>query len=220
MWLLRPFGVYRPQNDTWLLADAVRQAGIRPGADVLEICSGTGALSIVAAATRPRTQTAVDVCRRAALATRVNTAVRGIDVRVECGDAFETVLGRRFDLVLANPPYVPGVADVPVGRARAWDAGVDGRAVLDRLCATAPLLLAPGGALLVVHSALSGVETTLRQLRGGDLKASVVARADVPFGPVLRARQRLLRDQGRIRPGQQVEELVVIRADRPSVGTA
>ncbi|HEX2132511.1 MAG TPA: HemK2/MTQ2 family protein methyltransferase [Actinophytocola sp.] len=220
MWLLRPFGVYRPQNDTWLLADAVRQAGIPAGADVLEICSGTGALSVVAAGTRPRSQTAVDISRRAAWATRVNTAVRGIDVRVECGDAFETMLGRRFDLVLANPPYVPGVPDAPAGRARAWDAGVDGRAVLDRLCATAPLLLAPGGALLVVHSVLSCVDTTLHQLRGGGLKASVVARADVPFGPVLRARRRLLREQGRIEPDQRYEELVVIRADRPVAGNS
>lgn len=215
MLLLRPFGVYRPQGDTWLLAEALNEAGIRPGADVLEVCCGTGALSIAAARTRPGSITAIDLCRRAVWATRINTAIRGIPVKVEHGDAFEQLRGRRFDLVLANPPYVPGVADLPTrGPARAWDAGTDGRAVLDRLCAMAPELLAPGGSLLTVHSALCGVDTTLHQLREGGLKASVVARAEEPFGPVMRARVGELRAQRLIARGQQHEELVVIRADR------
>jgi release factor glutamine methyltransferase len=215
MWLLRPRGVYRPQADTWLLADVLDRAGFAPGADVLEICCGTGALSVVAARTRPRSLTAVDCSRRAALATRFNTAVRGIRVRVERGDAFARTNGRRFDLVIANPPYVPGEPALPArGAARAWDAGVDGRAVLDRLCAAAPALLAPGGTLLVVHSALCRVSTTLRQLRDGGLTASVVARAEEPFGPVMRAREHLLRERGLIAEGQRHEELVVVRADR------
>jgi release factor glutamine methyltransferase len=216
MWLTRPPGVYPPQHDTWLLAGALAAAGIRPGADVLDVGCGTGALSVAAASTRPRTITAVDVSRRAVLAARLNTFLRGIRARVLCGDAFERVAGRTFDLILANPPYVPGAAHRPRGRHRAWDAGVDGREVLDRLCANTPLLLAPGGTLLVVHSGLSDVDKTMRQLRGGGLKAAVVARAEVPFGPVLRARARRLRELGLVEPGQRSEELVVIRGDRPS----
>ncbi|MBB4911495.1 HemK2/MTQ2 family protein methyltransferase [Actinophytocola algeriensis] len=215
MKLLRPLGVYRPQGDTWLLADALRNAGIPPGGDVLEICCGTGALTIVAARTRPKSMTAVDVCRRATLATRFNTAIRGLRVTVEHADAFDRVWGRQFDLVLANPPYVPGVSDLPTrGRSRAWNAGADGRAVLDRLCAHAFDLLAPGGSLLTVHSALCGTDTTLNLLRETGLKASVVARAEEPFGPVMRRRADRLRDLGLIAPGQHHEELVVIRADR------
>ena len=215
MILLRPFGVYRPQADTWLLGEALRQAGIRPGADVLDIGCGTGAVSILAATTRPRSQTAMDCSRRAVWTTRVNAALRGVRVRVEWGDALELAAGRRFDVVLANPPYVPGVPAVPTrGRSRAWDAGADGRAMLDRLCVLAPCVLAPDGVLLLVQSALSGVDTTLRQLRGGGLKATVVGRAEVPFGPVMRGREKLLRDQGLLDPEQRYEELVVIRADR------
>lgn len=214
MWLLRPYGVYRPQGDTWLLARALSQAGIRPGADVLDIGCGSGALSILAARTRPRTQTAVDVSHRAVWTTRLNTMVRGIRVRVERGDAFNHLAGRRFDLILANPPYVPGESVVPSrGPSRAWDAGADGRAVLDRLCAAAPLLLAPSGTLLIVHSTLSRVDATLSLLRDGGLKASVVERADEPFGPVMRKRVQLLRGQGLLAPDQRHEELVVIRAD-------
>lgn len=216
MWLTLPPGVYPPQHDTWLLADALAAAGIRPGATVLDACCGTGALSIAAARTRPRSITAVDVSRRAVLATRINTLARGVSVDVERGDVFERMAGRTFDLVLANPPYVPGVAKKPRGRHRAWDAGVDGRELLDRLCANAPLLLAPAGTLLVVHSGLCDEDRTLRQLRGGGLKAAVVARAEVPFGPVLRARQHRLLDLGLIEPNQRFEELVVIRGDQPA----
>jgi release factor glutamine methyltransferase len=217
MWLLRPPGVYRPQGDTWLLARALRDAGIPPGGAVLEIGCGTGALSIAAAETSPRSMTAFDLSRRAVLAARFNTAVRGLPVRVRRGDALEQAAGDEFDLVLANPPYVPGVRDLPTrGPRRAWDAGEDGRAMLDRICAMAPILLAPGGVLLTVHSALCDVDRTLAQLRGGGLKASVVARADEPFGPVMRGRVEQLRTLGLIDPEQRVEELVVVRGDRLS----
>lgn len=214
MWLTLPPGVYAPQHDTWLLTDALTAAGIRPGGTVLDACCGTGALSIAAAGVRPSSVTAVDVSRRAVWATRVNTFVRGLPVRVERGDVFERMAGRTFDLILANPPYVPGAATKPRGRHRAWDAGVDGRELVDRLCANAPLLLAPGGTLLLVHSGLCDPDRTLRQLRGGGLKAAVVARTEVPFGPVLHARRRRLLDMGLIETDQLSEELVVIRGDR------
>lgn len=216
MSLTRPPGVYRPQQDTELLAAALRAAAIPPGTDVLDVGCGTGALSIVAASTRPRTITAVDVSRRAALTTRLNAVARGVRVRVECGDAFDRTTGRTFGLIISNPPYVPGVAGRPRGRHRAWDAGLDGRSVLNRLCANAPLLLEPGGTLLVVHSGLCDEDKTVHQLRGGGLKAAVVARAEVPFGPVMRGRRQRLLDLGLIEPGQETEELVVVRGDRPA----
>jgi release factor glutamine methyltransferase len=216
MWLTRLPGVYRPQHDTWLLADALADAGVRPDADVLDVGCGTGALSIVAARTRPRSITSVDVSRRAVVSARLNMFLRGVSARVVRGDAFELVAGRTFDLLLANPPYVPGVTRRPRGRHRAWDAGLDGRELLDRLCANAPLLLAPGGTLLVVHSGMCDEDRTVRQLRGGGLKAAVVARGEAPFGPVVRGRVGRLRELGLVQPGQRVEELVVVRGDRPA----
>lgn len=214
--LIRLPGVYRPQADTWLLVDALRQAAIPDGARVLDVGSGTGALSVAAATAGAREVLAVDVSRRAALTTWCNARVRGLPVQARWGDALEVAAGRLFDVIVANPPYVPCELPSPPGRgrARAWDAGREGRAMVDRVAALAPLLLAPGGMILIVHSQLCGVDRTLHQLRGGGLKASVVARHIEPFGPVLRGRVAFLEDDGLIDVGQRHEELVVIRGDR------
>ncbi|MQY02221.1 Release factor glutamine methyltransferase [Actinomadura sp. RB68] len=209
-------GVYRPQGDTFLLCAALRSAAVTAGASVLDVCTGTGAVAIAAARCGASRVTAVDVSARAVLAARLNARVRGCAVRVHRGHLFAPVAGERFDVITANPPYVPSPgAPGPHSRARAWDAGPQGREGVDRICAQAPALLVPGGTLLMVHSALCGVETSLESLREQGLKAAVVARDTVPFGPVLRARAAQLRARGLIAAGQEHEELVVIRADRP-----
>jgi release factor glutamine methyltransferase len=75
--------------------------------------------------------------------------------------------------------------------------------------------LADGGSLLLVHSALAGVEQTLRCLRATGLEADVVASQMIPFGPVLTARAQWLEETGRIGRGCRREQIVVIRADKP-----
>ncbi|MGX1776800.1 methyltransferase, partial [Nocardia brasiliensis] len=57
-------------------------------------------------------------------------------------------------------------------------------------------------------------DLTITQLRHGGLKAAVVARTTIPFGPVMHRCAGHLAEQGMIQPGQQDEELVVIRADK------
>lgn len=180
---------------------------------MLDVCTGTGALAVTAARLGAGEVTAVDVSRRAALTARLNGLVNGVTVRARRGDLSMFMGERKFDVVLANPPYVPWVDVAARGRARAWDAGNRGRAVLDRLCVLLPLLLADQGMALMVHSGLCDSGTTLNQLRGAGLKASVVARKVIPFGPVMRRRAAWLEREGLIEPGQREEELVVIRAD-------
>lgn len=216
MRLLRTSAVYRPQGDTWLLARALGDAGIEPGSRVLDVGTGTGALALAAARTGAAEVTAVDVSIAAVAVARANTWLRGLPVRAERGDALARDYPDPFDVVLANPPYVPAQGpEPPRGAARAWDAGYDGRAVIDRLCVRAPELLVGGGTLLLVQSDLADVEATLARLRAGGLKAAVVDRQAQAFGPVLDERAAVLEDRGLIRRGQRSEELVVIRADRP-----
>src|SRR5919197_2150815 len=150
MRLVIPPGVFRPISDTWLLADALDREPLPPGARVLDLCSGSGALAVRAALGAARHVTAVDVSRRAIATIRLNAALNRVRVRVRRGDLYGAVAGERFDAIVSNPPYVPAESDeLPArGLARAWDAGRDGRALLDRVCADAPAHLEPGGALL------------------------------------------------------------------------
>ena len=77
---------------------------------------------------------------------------------------------------LTYPPHRRGDTDViPItaGPARAWNAGVDGRLVLDPLCESAAGLLDAGGSMLLVQSALSGVEKSLNSLRSTGLEAEM-----------------------------------------------
>ncbi|MCB5180726.1 HemK2/MTQ2 family protein methyltransferase [Streptomyces antimicrobicus] len=208
-------GVYRPQADTHLLAEALAQEDLGPARTVLEIGTGTGAVALHAARSGAAV-TAVDVSWPAVASARVNALLRRLPLRVLHGDFAARTAGRRFDLVVANPPYVPAPgASLPTrGPQRAWDAGPDGRAVIDRICATAPALLRPGGVLLMVHSGLCGAGTTVDRLLAAGLSARVTARASVPWGPVLRSRRAWLERQGLVAEAEEREELVVVRAHK------
>jgi release factor glutamine methyltransferase len=101
------------------------------------------------------------------------------------------------------------------GPETAWNAGRDGRQVLDPLCERAPELLAVGGTILIVHSEFAGIDRTVDGLRSSGLHASVVAEQWIPFGPVLTARTHWLERVGLLDAGRRQERLAVVRADRP-----
>ncbi|MET9694921.1 HemK2/MTQ2 family protein methyltransferase [Streptomyces sp. NPDC006514] len=206
-------GVYQPQADTLFLAEALAQEELGPRTDALEIGTGTGALALHAAGRGARV-TAVDVSWPAVVTARLNSLRRRLPLRVLHGDFAARTAGCRFDLVVTNPPYVPapGVRLPSRGPERAWDAGPDGRGVIDRICARAPSLLRPGGVLLMVHSAMCGAGETLDRLAGVGLAAEVTASASVPWGPVLRSRRAWLEQRGLAAATDEWEELVIIRA--------
>ncbi|MER7764313.1 HemK2/MTQ2 family protein methyltransferase [Streptomyces sp. NPDC097619] len=208
-------GVYRPQADTRLVAEALAQETVLPGAEVLEIGTGTGALALQAARRGARV-TAVDVSWGAVASARLNAIRQRLPLRLLRGDFASVLGGVRFDLVVTNPPYVPAPEDgLPArGPERAWDAGRDGRAVIDRICERAPALLRPGGVLLMVHSGMCGAQETVDRLKDAGLTGDVTARAFVPWGPVLRSRRSWLERQGLADRAEELEELVVIRAQR------
>ncbi|MGW8881689.1 HemK2/MTQ2 family protein methyltransferase [Streptomyces mirabilis] len=213
--------VYPPQGDTRLLITALEREGIRPGAEVLDLCTGSGALALRAAQMGGRV-TAVDVARRAVVTARLNALLHHRRITVRCGDLLSAVGKRCYDLVLCNPPYVPAPATgVPArGAPRAWDAGPDGRAVVDRVCEDAPAALRRGGVLLLVHSKLCDPDTTVRLLSRGGLETSISARAHIPLGPVLISRMTWLRERELLSADDRYEELVVIRAEQTCPPTA
>lgn len=218
MRLLSLPGVFRPLSDTWMLAEALRSETLTRHARVLDLCTGSGAVAIAAAQRGAREVTAVDVSRRAMLSVRLNAAANGVRVRPRRGDLFDAVGGRRFHAITANPPYVPSLEDeVPeAGRERGWDAGHDGRIVIDRICAEAPAHLEPGGFVLLVHSSVNGIERTCDALAAAGLEPDVVLRRRGPLGPLMADRAALLHERGLLPRGVREEQVVVVRGRAPA----
>jgi release factor glutamine methyltransferase len=213
MKLLTLPGVFAPISDSWMLADAIRKESLGAGSRALDVCTGSGVLALTAAECGAET-TAIDVSRRALLTVRLNAFRAGVRVRTLRGRTYEPVAGERFDLIVSNPPYVPSPRpDVPrFGACRAWEAGHDGRIVLDALCDGAPAQLRPGGALLVVHSSLIGIDRTIGRLRdAGLVNVEVRERVRGPLGPLMLAQQAA----GTIPADVREEDVAIIRAVAP-----
>ena len=215
-------GVYPPQHDSQLLIDTLEKTELAQGRRVLDLCTGSGVVAIAASELGAASVTAFDICPHAVRCSRGNAVNAGVVVDVLEGSYSGALDYAPFDVIVSNPPYVPTppagdteVIPMTAGPAWAWNAGVDGRMVLDPLCESAAGLLAPGGSMLLVQSTLSGVESSVNALRATGLYTEVIASQLVPFGPVLSARAGWLEATGRIQKRCRTEELVVIRADKP-----
>ena len=150
-----------------------------------------------------RDVTAVDVSRRAVWTARINARLNHTRIRGVRGNLFDAVGDRRFDAIVSNPPYVPAESDeLPArGPQRAWDAGLTGRLILDRICDDAPHHLRPGGFVLLVHSSVCDADQTVERLRAGGLDTDVIARQRGPLGPLLTARVSALEARGLLARG-------------------
>jgi len=220
--LIASAGVYTPQEDSRFLIDVMEKADLARGRRVVDLCTGSGVVAVAAGGQKASHVTAFDVCSRSVRCARMNALSAGVAVDVHLGSWARATEFGPFDLVLCNPPYVPHDPDVTyapmpadVGPARAWDAGYDGRLVLDPLCEAVSDLLAPGGTFLLVQSEFAVPRQTLAALASAGMDAEVVAYQWIPFGPVMTSRASWLEDTGRLEPGRREEELVVIRADKP-----
>jgi len=124
----------------------------------LDLCTGSGCLAILTALAFPEAQVdAVDLSTEALAVARRNVDNYGLDERVELvqSDAFAALDGRRYDLVVSNPPYVnaESVAALPPEYRHepelALGSGSDGLDFTRIILANAKRHLNPGGLLVV-----------------------------------------------------------------------
>jgi len=146
-----------------MLADYMSGGGVLPLGDagrirrVLDLCTGSGCLAILAALAFPRARIdATDLSAGALALARRNIKAHRLGDRIALhrGDLFAPLAGRRYDLIISNPPYVDAQAMArlpPEYRhepRRALAAGDDGLALVRRILADAPRYLTRNGALL------------------------------------------------------------------------
>ncbi len=151
--------VYPPGSDSVLLAEAVP---LRSDERVLDLCTGSGIQALQVAA-RATSVVAVDIGPRAVAMARTNALLNDSRcVEVRCGDLYGPARGDRFDLIIANPPFVPARTRGPAYHS----GGPRGDRVLRRVVEGWEAHLRPGGrAVAISHLAVRRGETVADILR-------------------------------------------------------
>jgi ribosomal protein L3 glutamine methyltransferase len=124
---------------------------------VLDLCCGSACLAVLAARAFPFAKVdAVDISDASLAVAERNRQLHGLRQRIELtrSDLFAALRGRRYDLILTNPPYVPRAVMRQLPREYRYEpglalgAGEDGMDLVARILEAAPAHLYPGGALL------------------------------------------------------------------------
>ena len=147
-------GVLIPRADTEILVEKALEC-MKPGARVLDIGTGSGAIAVSLAKLGRQAQvTAVDVSDRALEIARQNAKRNGAAVEFVKSDCFSALKGRKYDMIVSNPPYIsedemrelmPEVTREP---ELALFGGADGLDFYRRISREAPEYLNEGGCLL------------------------------------------------------------------------
>jgi release factor glutamine methyltransferase len=183
-------GVFVPRPETELLAGwGIERTA--PGATVVDLCSGTGAIALSVADESPAGRVIAVERSPVALGYLRRNAAPFANVEVVEGDVTDPALlagaHGRAGVVLCNPPYVPDGTPVPPevaehDPAEAVFGGADGLAVIRPVIALAAALLEPGGVVGIEHDDVHGAAVPAL-LRADGRFTEVAAHADLSGRP-------------------------------------
>lgn len=148
--------VFIPRPETEELVELILTRSSEPPADVLDLGTGTGAISIALARAWPKSSfTAVDISPEALELARENAVRNGVAERIRFlqSDWFSALSSERFDLIVSNPPYVRteylrrAPRELRYEPQEALDGGPEGLDALTRIIQESPAYLRPGGTL-------------------------------------------------------------------------
>lgn len=148
-----------PRPDTELIVELALERLPQGPSRLLDMGTGSGAIAVAVAHTRPDADvTALDVSPDALAVARANAAANGASVRFLESSWFDALApGETFDVIASNPPYIAaGDAHLAQGDLRFEPVGAltdhaDGLSALRIIVAGGPRHLVPGGWLLLEH---------------------------------------------------------------------
>ena len=164
---------------------------------VLELCTGSASLAILAAHAFPNADVdAVDISAPALEVAQLNVAEYGLDDRIALfeGDLFAPLPERSYDVIIANPPYVnsASMAELPAEYrhepALALAGGDDGMDIVRRIIGEARNWLTDEGVLIVeignerahVEAAFGGLDLVWLPTSAGEDSVFLIQASDLP----------------------------------------
>jgi release factor glutamine methyltransferase len=163
-----------PRPETELLVElALQRLPEHRAASVLDLGTGSGAIALAIAAERPRSRiTGIDVSPAALAVARQNSTALGLaHIDWHLGSWFEPVQRERFDLIVANPPYVaaadPALSVLAAEPRIALVSGSSGLEALAAIAGAAASHLHPGGWLILEHGSDQAMEVAQLLVRFG-----------------------------------------------------
>lgn len=155
-----------PRPETELLVEVALARVMRSGIPgdgtgdpaILDLGTGSGCVAITLALEMPQANvSAVDRSEAALAVARQNAERHRARLRLLQSDWFAALAGERFDLIVANPPYIAAsdphlvVGDLRHEPSAALSSGSDGLEAIRHIAAAAPAHLTPGGRLWLEH---------------------------------------------------------------------
>jgi release factor glutamine methyltransferase len=172
-------GVYEPSDDSILLANSIQKENCKEKI-VLDLGCGTGIQGINALFLGAKKVFFVDIDNQAISNAKANIKMIGLEKQASYkkSDLFSAIAGKKFDLIVFNPPYVDS------GTEKKWldtDGGKKGREILDSFLKRAKKHLLKGAMLFFVQSSLNSEAKTKRLLKEKGFKFEIVARKKLFF---------------------------------------
>lgn len=147
-----------PRPETETMVTVLLGLALHERVNMLDSGTGTGAIALATKKHRPGWHIlATDLSRQALLVAKRNARMLGIELSFACGNWLAPCALMQFDVIAANPPYIPKdhpqlqQSALQFEPAEALQAGEDGLMHLTTIIATAGACLKPKGWLLLEH---------------------------------------------------------------------